>query len=243
MPSFSVGWYCGYQHGVWTGSALQPSERWVIFLNKKVEEDILRDKESLPCCGTDSSKHSSSELSGFRHSFHINQGRADYGKHWWETANGVKARTPPPTEVVQGTFSSNSHTSLPMNTVNHEKCFLASQFCLVSTKVILFPITPRNTHHNPWLFVSHEFIPWAPSLKGKFRNTDGTSKLVPCQVSSSEYCQHAYLWFLKKMSVAVLLFFLKYHSMTWSSVSLINLFSQRYCHLKQEGNDNNGQTH
>lgn len=74
MPSFSVGWYCGYQHGIWIGSALQPSGRQVIFLNKKMEEDMLGDKETPPCCGTDSSKHSSSELSGFRHSFHVNQG-------------------------------------------------------------------------------------------------------------------------------------------------------------------------
>lgn len=93
MPSFSVGWYCGYQHGVWIGSALWPSGRQVIFFNK-VEEDILGDTGTPSCCGTESSEHSSSETSRFRHSFHVNQGRADYGKHWRETANGVKARTP-----------------------------------------------------------------------------------------------------------------------------------------------------
>lgn len=96
MPSFSVGWYCGYQHGVWIGSALWPSGRQVVFLNKKVEEDILGDKGTPSCCGTESSKHSSSELSGFRHSFHVNQGRADCGEHWREMADGVKARTPAP---------------------------------------------------------------------------------------------------------------------------------------------------
>lgn len=111
MPSFSVGWYCGYQHGVWIDSALRPSGRQVIFLNKKVEEDMLGDKETPPCCGRDSSKHSSAELSGFRHSFHVNQGRAD----WWEKANGVKAKTPPSNWGGPGDLQSNSHTSLPMS--------------------------------------------------------------------------------------------------------------------------------